>query len=68
MNHPSPHSSASFAAVLALVLLQAACSDGTPAHSATLAAASAQAIAVGATHSSQYPAPQGEAEELPAQF
>ena len=69
MNHPRLQCAALFAAVMLAALLTA-CSGAAHSGASTRTAPTAPtlSVSVGATHSSQYPAPQGEVEELPAQF
>jgi len=70
MNHLRPQRTALFAAAVTLAALLTACSGAVQSGASTRAAPSAQTLGVslGETQVSQYPAPQGEVEELPAQF
>ncbi len=73
MQHHFHHRAAACAAILVLALLQSACSEGLQADASNHVAPSLMAHAgdgfVGGEYlPSQYPAPQGEVQELPAQF
>ena len=73
MKHLFHHRATACAAALVLALLQSACGDGWQADASNHVAPSLMAHAgdgfVGGEYlPSQYPAPQGEMQELPAQF
>jgi len=77
MKHALTHQAAACAAAFVLALLQVACSEGLDADTANHLAPAATAAVVAQTGGAfggveylpgTYPAPQGEAQELPAQF